>query len=466
MNGFIGGSMEERIIKFISALRAAGVRVSLAESEDAFRAIEEMGVKKRELFRLTLRTTLVKDARSFPAFDELFPLFFGDAETPPIGDISEDLTPEEAEKLAEALRQFTKELRDMLEKLMQGKQLSQEELEKLSKLVGLENADDLRYREWMVQRMKKALRFQEVQKALEELAELLAQLGMDKERVEQMRQLLQANKDALEDQLRQYAGQKIAENMSEKPPEDGIDNLMDRPFSALSDADMDRLRKEVARLAAILRTRVALRQKRAKSGQLDAKATIRANLRHGNVPIVIKHRDRTLKPKLVVLCDISTSMRSVSEMMLSFLYQLQDQISKTYAFAFIDHLEFVSPDFSEFDSNQAVSKVLERMPSGYYNTDLGNSLENFDQDHMAKVDSRTTFIIVGDGRNNYNDPRLDLFQNIVRRSRRVIWLTPESPALWGSGDSDMLKYVPHCDVILQANTLSELLAAIDHLMVA
>jgi uncharacterized protein with von Willebrand factor type A (vWA) domain len=199
---------------------------------------------------------------------------------------------------------------------------------------------------------------------------------------------------------------------------------------------------------------------------LDAKATIRANLRHGNVPIVIKHRDRTLKPKLVVLCDISTSMRSVSEMMLSFLYQLQDQISKTYAFAFIDHLEFVSPDFSEFDSNQAVSKVLERMPSGYYNTDLGNSLENFDQDHMAKVDSRTTFIIVGDGRNNYNDPRLDLFQNIVRRSRRVIWLTPESPALWGSGDSDMLKYVPHCDVILQANTLSELLAAIDHLMVA
>jgi uncharacterized protein with von Willebrand factor type A (vWA) domain len=57
------------------------------------------------------------------------------------------------------------------------------------------------------------------------------------------------------------------------------------PFNALSDRDMDRLRKEVQRLAALLRSRVALRQKRAKTGQLDAKATIRANLKHGNVPI-------------------------------------------------------------------------------------------------------------------------------------------------------------------------------------
>ena len=58
------------------------------------------------------------------------------------------------------------------------------------------------------------------------------------------------------------------------------------------------------------------------------------------MPIEIKHRDRTLKPKLVVICDISTSMRSVSEMMLSLLYAIQDQISKTHAFAFIDHLEY------------------------------------------------------------------------------------------------------------------------------
>lgn len=456
--------MEERIIKFISALRAAGVRVSLAESADAFSAIDSLGIKDRETFRLSLRTTLIKDASGIPVFEELFPLFFGNSEQPPMMNISEDLTPDEAKMLAQTLRKFNESLRQMLEKLMNGEQLSQQEMERLAKMVGLNQADDLRYREWMVQRMEKALRFKEVQEALKELAELMAQLGMDKERVDQMKQILQANQQAMEDQLRQFAGQRIAENMSDKLPEDGVDSLMNRPFSALSDSDMDQLRKEVQRLAAALRTRVALRQKRAKSGQLDAKATIRANLKHGSVPIELKHRERSLKPKLVVICDVSTSMRSISELMLSLLYAMQDQISKTHSFAFIDHLEFISPDFVGKDPRDAVTQVLDRMPSGYYNTDLGSSLEDFTKDFLDTMDSRTTFLIVGDGRNNYNDPRLDIFHDLARRSRRTIWLNPEAPTLWGSGDSDMLKYAPRCDVILHANTLAELTAAVDKLL--
>lgn len=456
--------MEERIIRFIAALRAAGVRISLAESADAFRAIDLMGIKNREDFRLSLRSTLVKEFKDIQAFEELFPLFFGSENTPPMQNISEDLTPEEAKMLAEALRQFNDRLREMLEKLLKGEQLSQEELERLARLVGLNQADDLRYREWMVQRLQKAMQFKEVQQAMQELAELLAQMGMDKERVSQLQQLMQANQQALEDQLRQFAGQRIAENMTERPPEDGVESLMDRPFNALSDRDMDRLRKEVQRLATALRTRVAMRQKRAKSGQLDAKGTIRINLQHGNVPIKIKHRERDLKPKLVVICDISTSMRSCSELMLSLLYSMQDQISKTHAFAFIDHLEFISPDFGRREASEAVNMVLERMPAGYYNTDLGRSLDDFSKEYLHTVDSRTTFIIVGDGRNNYNDPRLDIFNKLARRSRRMIWLNPEAPALWGSGDSDMLKYAPACDTILHANTLAQLTAAVDKLL--
>ncbi len=72
--------------------------------------------------------------------------------------------------------------------------------------------------------------------------------------------------------------------------------------------------------------------------------------------------------------------------------------------------------------------------------------------------------MVGDGRNNYNDPGLDLFQRMARRSRRTIWLNPEAPMLWGTGDSDMLEYVPHCDNVIVASTLGELTAAIDHLL--
>ncbi len=456
--------MEDRIVRFISALRAGGVRISLSESTDAFSAVQELGVRNRETFRLSLRTTLVKEAKDLPVFEELFPLFFDTAEAPPLMDVTKDLTPEESQMLAQALRQFSEELRKMLEKLLRGEQLSQEELDQLGQLVGLDRADDLRYRDWMVRRMEQALKFREVQEAMQELAELLEQLGMNKQRVEQMRQLLQANQKSLEEQMRQYAGQKIADNMSERPQDEGVDGLMNQPFSALSDRDMEKLRKEVKRLANALRTRIALRQKRAKNGQLDAKGTIRANLKHGNVPIEVKRRDRTLKPKVIVFCDISTSMRYCSELMLTLLYAIQDQISKTHSFAFIDHLEYISPDFEGKEAQTAVSKVLDRMPSGYYNTDLGKSLEGFNQDYLDVVDSRTIFIMVGDGRNNYNDPRQDLFNTVARRTRRMIWLNPETPALWGSGDSDMLKYAPACDAIFQVSNLAELTAAVDKLL--
>jgi hypothetical protein len=80
------------------------------------------------------------------------------------------------------------------------------------------------------------------------------------------------------------------------------------------------------------------------------------------------------------------------------------------------------------------------------------------------MDSRTIFIIVGDGRNNYNDPRQDLFSMLSKRSRRTIWLNPEAPSLWGTGDSDMLKYASHCTSIYQVSNLAELTAAVDKML--
>lgn len=458
--------MDERIIRFISALRASGVRISLAESADAFQAVDKIGVQDREQFRLSLRATLIKDAGCLPVFDELFPLFFDSAE--PQGqmfDVTQEMTPEEAQKLAQLLRQFGEQLRQMLEKLLRGEQLSQQELDQLAQITGLNRAQDMRYRDWYAQRMMRALRFKEVQEALREIMELLAKMGINKQRLEQMRQLIQANQKALEEQISRFAGQKIAENMSEaEPDEANVDELMDRPFRALSDREMDILRREVRRLANRLRSRIALRQKRAKTGQLDAKATLRANLKNAGVPMEIKHRDHRLKPKLVVICDISTSMRHCSELMLGLVYALQDLITKTHAFAFIDHLEYISPDFAAKEANEAIAGVLQRMPPGYYSTDLGFALKQFASHYLDTVDQRTTFIMVGDGRNNYNDPALEIFQMLARRARRMIWINPEPPMLWGTGDSDMLQYAPFCTHILMAATLGELTEAVDHLL--
>jgi uncharacterized protein with von Willebrand factor type A (vWA) domain len=412
-----------------------------------------------------LRATLIKDLKDVPTFDKLFPLFFGTGQPPMMGgNPSDDMTPEEAQMLADALRQFAENLRQRMERLMNGEPLSRSELEALGQMVGLNQADNLQYLEWMAQRMMRAMAFPEVQKAMKELMEQLAQMGMSRERIQEIRGMIQQNMQGMREQMDQFAGERIAENLSERPRGENIDNLMNRPFEALSDADKQLLQREVKRLAAALRTRIALRQKRAKNGQMDPKATIRANLKYHGVPMEIKHKDKVRKPKIVVICDVSTSMRFCSELMLSFLFALQGQVRKTHAFAFIDHLESISEDFSGSNADEAIQSVLWRMPSGHYNTDLGWSLNDFQSEYMDTLNSGTTLLIVGDGRNNYNDPRVDIFSTMSRRSTRTIWLNPEPPHLW-HGDSDMAKYAPLCSDVLKVSNLRELAAAVDTLMV-
>src|SRR5512143_1096954 len=200
--------MESRILQLIAALRASGVRVSLAESAEAFSAVDLMGIQDREHFRLSLRATLVKDVRDLPVFDKLFPLFFGNGEPPMMGgNPQDDMTPEEAQQLADALRQFAQNLRQRMQRLMNGEQLSREELEALGQMVGLNQTDDLRHQEWLAQRMMRALAFPEVQEALKELMEQLQQMGMSRERVEQMQNMIQQNMQGMREQIEQFAGE-------------------------------------------------------------------------------------------------------------------------------------------------------------------------------------------------------------------------------------------------------------------
>ncbi|NOG51856.1 MAG: VWA domain-containing protein [Chloroflexi bacterium] len=97
--------------------------------------------------------------------------------------------------------------------------------------------------------------------------------------------------------------------------------------------------------------------------------------------------------------------------------------------------------------------MLSDNPPGYYNTDLGNSLNTFRQDQMGLVTGRTTVIILGDGRNNYNDPRIDIASEVQRKGRRLIWFNPEHPSQWGTGDSDMPRYMPASDGVYYVATL-------------
>lgn len=463
--------MEDRIVRFIAALRASGVRVSVAESQDAWRAIDALGVGDREHFRLSLRSTLVKDADALPAFEELFPLYFGRG-TPPLIDPQAELTPEQQQMLQELLQelmeQLAADLQKMLDWLLNGGGPSQEDLDDLAEQAGL---DDMRSTSpgaarRAARRLQRLLGWDQLQDLLEQLWEALAEAGMDPATIEALQEQVAENQDRLEEQLRDFAGQTLRDNAIEdmrqhKP----LNDLMDRPFGSLSPAEMDILREQVRRLAARLRSRAALRQKRGARGKLDPKATIRANLRYSGVPFEIHYRQRRLKPKIVALLDVSTSMRPVAEFFLRLLYELQDQVQKTRSFAYIDHLEEVTPDLLTARIDEAVVAVLTRLPPGHYNTDLGASLRQFEARHLDAVDHRTTVIVLGDGRNNYNDPAADALGRVCRRARKLIWMNPEYPAQWGTGDSDMPVYAPLCSDVYQVRNLAQLADAIDRILV-
>src|SRR5258708_17341036 len=197
--------MESRILQLISALRASGVRVSLAESAEAFSAVDIMGIQDGEHLRLSLPATLIKELKDIPVFDNLFPLFFGTGQPPLMGgNPSDEMTPEEAQMLADALRQMTENLRQRLERLMNGEPLTKSELEALAQMVGLNQMDNLRYQNWLAQRMMRALDYTGVREAMQELMEQLARMGMSRERIEQIRELVQQNLQGMQEQIRQF----------------------------------------------------------------------------------------------------------------------------------------------------------------------------------------------------------------------------------------------------------------------
>ncbi len=456
--------MDSRIVHFITALRASGVRISLAESQDAFYAIDQLGLEDREVFRLSLKATLVKEANDGPAFDKLFPLFFGSMQ-PPMMNGTGEMSLDEQQMLQAALRQILQELRaELLRRLSEGRPLAQEELQQLGQQSGVQNANQMYQKQWITRRMLQQLGMQDLQQAIDELMELLAALGMNDEARQELRDALQGNAEALQQQVEDYVGQQIAENMAQEyEKREPLDDLMNRPFETLTERERDELRRQVTRLAARLRSRAALRQKRGKEGTLDPKATLRANLQYGSIPIKMKFKHKTLKPKLVLIADVSTSKRPVAEFMVRLMYELSDQISRARSFAFINHIHDLTHDFEQGRASEVVQDVLERIPPGYYNTDLGAALAEFTHDHFDSVDRRTIVIFLGDGRNNYNDPRIDLVDQIKRRAKRVLWFNPEHPLQWRHGDSDMLQYAPLCHAVHRVSNLAELAEAVDRL---
>ncbi len=454
------------MVEFIRALRAAGVRISLAESQDAMYATNLLGVESRDQFAASLKTTLVKEAGDQRLFDYFFPLFFAH-NTPPLQNVPDNLSPDDQQMLQDALQSLSGNLQalmDMLRQLLQGQAFSQEQLDDMGQRSGLNQGNDMYQRAWFERRMDRQAGLQQVQAAIEALLEQLAEMGMSAESLDELREMLEQNRQGLSEQISQYVGASLAQQMAQQEPQPKPD-LLDVPFHRLSQSDLDAIRDEIRRLAARLRSRVTLRQKHAKIGTPDPRRTMRANMRYGGVPIEIQYRTRQVKPSLVLICDLSTSMRYCVEFLLTLVYELHDLVRRTHSYVFISDMVDVTMKFEEYRPEQAVELVLRENPPGYYSTDLGNSLNTFATEHMSHIDNRTTVIILGDGRNNFNDPRLDIIDRMQRSARRLIWFCPEPRSQWGTGDSDMVQYAAHSDGVFLVRNLRDLANAVDKILV-
>ncbi len=236
-------------------------------------------------------------------------------------------------------------------------------------------------------------------------------------------------------------------------------DFFDTRLASIEERDYQRVQRIVRRMVKQLKALHARRRTCDRVGVLDFKKTFRAGMASQGVLFrTVWKKKRPERPDVVVLCDISRSVRYISRFFLLFLYSLNEIVSRIQTFVFCSNLVEVTQIFESFPLEEAISRIEsgKGLPVYFGLTDYGQALMDFKAAHMNKVSRRTTVFVIGDGRNNYDQSRAEILRLIRQRCRRIVWLNPENPALWGTGDSVMKSYLPYCDVARECNTLNHL----------
>ena len=238
-----------------------------------------------------------------------------------------------------------------------------------------------------------------------------------------------------------------------------------RPLGRMAPADMERMRAAVARMARKLAARHARRQRVQLRGQLDMRRTLRANAGHDGLPYTLAFKQRRRdKPRVVAVCDVSGSVAAQVRFLLLFLYALHDVVDDLRSFAFSNRLQEVSAPLEQLPFDDAMALILKEVGMG--STDYGRAFSDLHERHLDAIDRRTTLLVLGDGRSNGTNPRLDCFAELAQRAKRVVWLCPEAPGRWGSGDSAMLRYRPLCTTLTHCATAADLERVLDEALSA
>lgn len=468
--------MDDKLVEFVALLRHNGLRASIAENLDAFRSVAEMGLGDRVVLKDTLRATMVKRVVDVPLFDELFDLYFsglGEAlkATSAAAAGAMELDPAEFQKLLDSLAEILEQLDIDLSELAQYL-LSDNtgQLEKLlreaaesAQLANIQRSfQEGRYGHSMAQ----ALGLGSLAGELDRLKDQLGDADIDPRLLEQLQKLLDRRMQDLTDMIKRAVRLELEKQDHSARENQRMQSLAEKSFYYLTEDEIRRMKEAVAKLAQRLKNIVAIRRRRGKKGKFDLKATMRKNLQYGGVPFKIQFDRRVReKPQIIVLCDVSDSVRNVSRFMLQFVYSLQDLYSRVRSFIFVSDLGEVTQLFEEREINEAIEESLTgNLINVFAHSDFGRAFRSFHRDYIGAINNKTTVLVLGDARNNYNVPHEWVLKEIHQKAKQVIWLNPENRLTWGFGDSEMDRYLPYCDMVEECRNLKQLYAVIDRLV--
>ncbi|MFI7448878.1 VWA domain-containing protein [Nonomuraea sp. NPDC049714] len=456
-------SLVDRHVGFVHALRAAGLPVSLAEGLDAARALRVIDLTERESLRAAYAATLVKRPSFRPGFDVLFDLWFP-ASTSGLYAIRPGGETEDRPDLAHAP---VPELRAYLARLLTGG--TDAEMREFARAMverfGRQEAGPGR-QNWFSYSVLRALSPETLMAGI--LREVLAGQERGGLAEKTARQRVTANTARLEEAVATDVRRRIAEDSgieriarsAVRPPLEQLD------FLRVTKADLARLRREVHPLARRLAARLTIKHRRGRRGRLDFRRTVRASLQSGGVPLTTHFRPpRPHKPELVILCDTSDSVSSFAHFTLLLTYALREQFTKVRAFGFVDRVDeitrFFVPGADVVDAMTRLANEADMVRFG--RTNYGHSLEGFAERYGDAIGPKTSLLILGDARSNYQPPALDVLRSLAGRARHAYWLNPEPRAQWDTGDSIATDYdtvVPmyECRNVVQLTAFIESIA--------
>jgi uncharacterized protein with von Willebrand factor type A (vWA) domain len=232
--------------------------------------------------------------------------------------------------------------------------------------------------------------------------------------------------------------------------------------------DIEALMRRFARQLRQIQLR---REARARHGRrLDLQATIRRSVASGGTPFHLLWKDRRrVRPRLVLLLDVSRSMALYSFFYLRLARALSGELADVHSFIFHTRVTGVSEALRDPDPWRAQER-LHLIAQGWGGgTRIGESIAQFNREHAARlVHSRTAVIVMSDGYDT-GEPQLlsDALAQLRRRARRIVWLNPlcNRPG-YAPVSQGMQAALPHLDLLAPGADLASIAAVLPQLIEA